>query len=920
MTPRFGFTPVLIALGFLAGLPNLAWAQNPALKSAVAMYDGIRAETLPNGLRVYLKPIPGSGIVTTMVPYRVGACDEDLTSTGLAHYLEHLLFKGTDTLVPGDIDRLTLRNGGSNNAYTSEDITNYHFDFAADRWKGALKIEADRMRNTRIDDKHEFQGEKAVVVEELKRNEDNPWDLEYKALLPRLFGKDAPYGHPVIGEREHVFGATPEIIKGFYDRWYHPNNAALVVVGDFDPEDALAEIKKLFSGIPAGKLPERKKAPEVSRKAPVRHEMQNKFEVARLLIAYNTVDIRHPDSAPLDVLAQLLGDGRTSRLYRTLVEGAELAGDVGAYHTNGRYPGYFDLNIEMVKGKDRAQAEKIAFEQIAALRDNPPTEAELQRAQQNFLASTIFRQESVHGLADSIARAVTITDLDWLKGYLPQVMAVTPADVQRVAKKYLDPNSVVVIWSIPKGEKPAAGGAKPEEKNPCRRELNRQGPATPASGGLSFKAAKRVELPNGLVLLLLENKRVPIVVAQALLRDSAKYEDDSQLGLSLLTGSLLDEGTAKRKGSEIAEAIENVGGSIGFSGGGGTMSVLAGDRKLGLELLLESLTQPSFPEDAFKRIQTQLLSDLEDQQSQPAYRAREGFREAVYGPKHHLGRPPATVKTMAKLTRDDCVAFHKKVYVSSNTLLAIVGDFDSDAVVEEVKKLTAGWKGEPLAKAVPFAIPRPEKFTQKIITMPEAAQLHFYLGHAGITRTDPDYYKLLVMDYILGTGPGFTDRLSARLRDREGLAYTVSANISSSAGIEPGLFTCYIGTDVKNFDHVKAAFLEELNRIRDEKPKLSEVEDAKAYLLGNLPFRFTTSRAIVGQLLAVERNGLGFGYLEEYRKAVAAVTPEDIQAVAKKHIDPVRLILVAAGALDAMGKPVVRPGPKPNEEEKEPQE
>lgn len=350
------------------------------------------------------------------------------------------------------------------------------------------------------------------------------------------------------------------------------------------------------------------------------------------------------------------------------------------------------------------------------------------------------------------------------------------------------------------------------------------------------------------------------------------------------------------------------------------MSVLAGDRKLGLELLLESLTQPSFPEDAFKRIQTQLLSDLEDQQSQPAYRAREGFREAVYGPKHHLGRPPATVKTMAKLTRDDCVAFHKKVYVPSNTLLAIVGDFDSDAVVEEVKKLTAGWKGEPLAKAVPFAIPRPEKFTQKIITMPEAAQLHFYLGHAGITRTDPDYYKLLVMDYILGTGPGFTDRLSARLRDREGLAYTVSANISSSAGIEPGLFTCYIGTDVKNFDHVKAAFLEELNRIRDEKPKLSEVEDAKAYLLGNLPFRFTTSRAIVGQLLAVERNGLGFGYLEEYRKAVAAVTPEDIQAVAKKHIDPVRMILVAAGALDAMGKPVVRPGPKPNEEEKEPQE
>ncbi len=914
MNCRSSLAPTLIALGLLAILPCPARADNDVLKSAVAMYDGIRTTTLPNGLRVVLKPIPGAGIVTTMVPYRVGACDEDLTSTGLAHYLEHLLFKGTDTLLPGQIDRLTLRNGGSNNAYTSEDITNYHFDFAADRWKVALKIEADRMRNTRIDAKHEFQGEKAVVVEELKRNEDGPWDLEYKAILPRLFGKDTPYGHPVIGEREHVFGATPEIITSFYDRWYHPNNASLVIVGDFDPDEALAEIRKLFSGIPAGKLPERKKAPAVSRTAPVRHEMASKFEVARMLLGFNTVDITHPDAPALDVLAQLLGSGRTALLYKALVEGAELAGDVGASHAPGRYPGWFEVTVEMLKGKDRGQAEKIALAQIAALREKPPTAAELRRVQQKFLASTIFRQESVHGFADTIARAVTIADLDWLKNHLPKVMAVTPEDVQRVAKKYLDPNAVVVVWSIPKGEK-TGGGATSEGRKPGRRDLHRQPASGPTSGGISLKAAKRVELPNGLVLLLLENKRVPIVVAQALLRDAAVHEDDGQLGLALLTGSLLDEGTAKRKGTQIAEAIENVGGSIGFSGGGGSVAVLAGDRRLGLELLLDCLSRPAFPQDAFQRIQTMLLSELEDQQSQPAYRARETFRESVYGPKHHLGRPSATIPTITKLTRNDCVAFHKKVYVPSNTLLAIVGDFDSDAVIDEVKKLTADWKGEPLKKPVPFALPKPEGLVQKIVTMPEAVQLQFYLGHLGITRKDPDYYKLLVMDYVLGTGPGFTDRLSARLRDREGLAYTVSANITSSAGVEPGLFTCYIGTDPKHFERVKATFLEELNRIRDEKAQPSEVEDAKAYLLGNLPFRLTNSRAIVGQLLAVERYGLGFDYLEEFRKAVAAVTPEDVQAVARKHIDTKNLILVAAGALDASGKPVTRPKPQPNDKE-----
>jgi len=916
-TPRFRPLPALIALGLLAAAPAVAQAQPLALKSAVALYDGIRAETLPNGLRVYLKAVPGSGIVTTMVPYRVGACDEDLTSTGLAHYLEHLLFKGTDTLVPGDIDRLTLRNGGANNAYTSEDITNYHFDFAADRWKVALKIEADRMRNTRIDAKHEFENEKAVVVEELKRNEDGPWDLEYKAILPRLFGKTAPYGHPVIGEREHVFGATADTIKGFYDKWYHPNNAALVVVGDFNPDEAMAEIKKLFGGIPAGKLPERKKAPEAGRKTPERFDMPSKFEVARMLMGFNTVDINHADAPALDVLGQLLGSGRTSRLYRTLVEGAEIAGDVGASHSPGRYPGWFEVQVEMLKGKDRKQAEKIALEQIASLRDKPPSAEELKRAQQKFLAATIFRQESVHGLADTISRAVTIADLDWLKNYLPKVMAVTPADVQRVAKKYLDPETFVVVWSIPKDEKPGRGGPAPEVK-PGRRELHRQPAAAAADGGLSLKGAKRVELPNGLVLLLLENKRVPVVVAQALLRDAAAFETDDQLGLAQLVGSLLDEGTTKRKGAQIAEAIEDVGGSVGFSGGGGSVSVLAADRKLGLELLLECLTQPAFPEDAVMRMKAQLLSDLEDQQSQPAYRAREGFREAVYGPKHFLGRPGATIKTLEKLTRDDCAAFHKKVYVPGNAILAIVGDFDSDAVVEEVKKLTADWKGDKPTKPGPFVIPKPEGLAQKVVTMPEAVQLQFYLGHLGITRTDPDYFKLLVMDYVLGTGPGFTDRLSARLRDREGLAYTVSANITGSAGVDPGLFTCYIGTDPKHFDRVKATFLEELNRIRDEKAKPQEVEDAKAYLLGNLPFRFTNSRAIVGQLLTVERNGLGFDYLEAFRKQVAAVTPEDVQAVARKHIDPKNIVLVAAGAIDDKGKPVAKPKPVP-QPEREPQ-
>jgi zinc protease len=339
--------------------------------------------------------------------------------------------------------------------------------------------------------------------------------------------------------------------------------------------------------------------------------------------------------------------------------------------------------------------------------------------------------------------------------------------------------------------------------------------------------------------------------------------------------------------------------------GGGTVRVLTPHRSLGLRLLFECLTQSNFPKEAFARQHERLLSEIEDAEAQPDTRGQMIYREMIYG-KHPLGRPVLGRRaTVAKLKPADCAAFHKSVFVPENTLLAVVGDFNSKEVIDEITRLTADWQGSGAApKPKTPSVERPKQFTQKIVTMPEAAQLQFYMGHLGIRRNSPDYYKLLVLDYVLGTGPGFTDRLSARMRDREGLAYSVSANITSSAGEEPGTFTCYIGTAPENFDRVKGMFLEELARIRKEKPETQEVEDVKKYLLGSLPFQFITNERIADQLLVVERLGLGFGYLDEYRKAVAAVTPEDVQTVAQKHLDPERMILVAAGAIDQAGKPM----------------
>jgi zinc protease len=902
---------VLAVTLVVSSFGNSKAADDPALKAASALYEGIRSETLPNGLRVFLKPIPGAPVVTTMVAYKVGSADENLDATGLSHYLEHLMFKGTEKLMPGDIDRMTMRSGGRNNADTSEDMTVYHFDFAADQWDTALRIEADRMRNLRIDERHEFEQEKGAVISELNMDEDRPFDLELKAIVPLLFGKTAPYGHPVIGETQHVRGATAGVIKAHYDRWYYPNNASLVVVGGFDPEKALARVRELFAAIPPGQLPPRKDAPPVSRDKPVRVDMPSKFEVPRMVMGFNGARTGEPDSYALEMIQTLLSGGKTSRLYRKLVEQEAIASEVSASDNSGRYPGWFAVQVELLKGKSPQKAEELVLAELARLAGEPVGPEELQRARRIMTAGQIFAHEGVHGLADSIARGVTTNDLDYLRSYLPRVVAVTPAEIRAAARKYLDANQRVVVWSLPKDGKASGGG---ETQSPPSRKRERRlvpEPLGHASGSekagtFDLQRTKRVVLPNGLTLLLFEDHRLPIVAARAYVRDARLLEPADKAGVASLVGNLLDEGTKTLSGPQIAAAIEDVGGALRMSQSGGSVQVLTPDRSLGMNLLFDCLLHPSFPADALERKRAQALSELDDNERRADMRGRRAFAELVYGPNHPLSRPSLGIGSIIeKLTGEDCKTFHARLFVPNNTIVAVVGDFVPADVVAEITKLTRDWKpwSGAVQAALPPLTPLPH-FMQKIISMPESAQLYVFLGHAGILRLDPDYYKLLVMDYVLGTGTGFTDRLSANLRDRQGLAYSVSATITGNAAEVVGTFAGSIGTFPDKFEAVKAGFLKEINRIRDEAPTAEEVQDAKTYLLGSLPFHYVSNAGIAEQLLQIERFGLGFDYLANFRQEIAAVSAADVQAVARKHLHPDRLALVASGPVDEQGRPL----------------
>jgi zinc protease len=360
---------------------------------------------------------------------------------------------------------------------------------------------------------------------------------------------------------------------------------------------------------------------------------------------------------------------------------------------------------------------------------------------------------------------------------------------------------------------------------------------------------------------MLEDHRLPIVVTEVDVADTALREPADKAGLATLTGSLLEEGTDRHTGKQIAASIEDTGGSFGLNPSGGSLKVLTPDVDLGLGLLFECIEKASFPKDAFERIKDQQLATIDDSLTQPHTLGSNAFHAIVYG-KHPFGRPDqGTRTTVEKLTVADCQAFHKVAFAPNFTTVVVVGDFKPDEMVKKIEGLTRVWKQSNAPKPEVPAPPKATAVAARIISDPTAAQVHVFIGQLGIKRDNPDYYKLLVMDNVLGTGPGFTDRLSSNLRDRQGLAYTVQATITSTAGREPGTFSGYVGTAPKDFILARDGFFREIVKIRNEIPTKQEVEDAKKYLLGSLPFRFTTLSAVARQHIDVERYGLGFGFL-----------------------------------------------------------
>lgn len=870
-----------------------------------------REFTLDNGLKVIVVNRPGVPVVSSYVWYKVGSMDETPGITGMAHFLEHMMFKGSRNYEVGEVDRVTVRNGGSNNAFTSYDFTAYYIDLPKARYVEALKIEADRMRYLTLD-QGEFDSEKKVVQSESDIAADNPSQRLWTKMNSTLHGEGHPYSHHILGNPEDVESMTREQMETFYKRHYHPNHATLLLVGDITIDEARQSVTRHFEDIPRGPELQRPKPRTVNFNGPRSIEVAGDSSVVEFGRQYLTVPAGHADVEPLQILGVILGGGVTSRLYRALVDDDGIATSVAAGHGANMLSGSFWTWAELAEGRSREELAAGVQGVIDALIADGVSDAELTRARNRVLAGIVFRQESASSIASTLGEAETVHG-DWrLALALPdRIRDVTAEDVRRVARRYLRLERSVTGWQVPEPSPQAADNPESDESEP------------------GVLPVQRHVLDNGLTVLLLERRGLPLLTMTASVRSGRAAEGASEAGLSSFTGTLLDAGTKGWSKQELAELLEGVGGSLSAGTDGATVRLLSDHRSLGVRVLAEVLQSPTFPENEVDLLRRQTLAMLEASKNETDWFARAAAMAAVYGPDNPLGRPAQGSEASVRgFTREQVQQWHARWFRPDNCVVAAVGDFDATALLAEIKAGFGDWakpaeplefptfdfvrpqelEGEQIFHFSNFDFARVDPNRKRIaVDHPEKDQVVLRLQTIGITRDNPDYFPLLVMDNILGTSPGFTDRFSRVLRDQMGLAYSTFANITGGSGNYPGAFLGYIGTRPENVEGALATMYALLEEIRTEPVSDEELATAKDYLKGSFVFNLETTSQLANLLVSMERFDLGFDYVLKYADAVDAVTAEDIRRVANQYLVPDQMVEIISG-------PVTRIGAGPDEE------
>lgn len=848
-----------LAVALLFAMPNLKAA--PPMQSAVITFPPSTAQkwVLPDGLTIIVQEDHSAPVASVQAWCGTGSIDEDQhIGAGLSHILEHMLFKGTTTRGANEIAQKIQDVGGYINAYTSFDRTVFWIDVPKDGVSTALDVLADAMMNSTLPPK-EYQKEQEVIRREFAMGMDDP-DRMAGLLLFATAYQVHPYRFPVIGDMEIYNQLTQEQVMQYYKTRYVPNNLTFVVVGDVDAEQVRQQLTDLFKPHPEKSL----KPVFIPAEPPQlgRREVNQEFptELTHLSLAWHIPEVTNPDVPALDLLSTILGDGRSSRLYRRAREEAGLAFSISAFSYTPGDPGLFGIDAT-VDPKKREAAEQLSLRIVDEVKQTGVTAEELEKAKKIMLSHHLGALTTMRGQASDIGSNWLLTrDLNFSRHYLDAVQKVTIDDVKNVAAKYLTDNNLTLVSLNPKGSL----NGKAEVQKPA------------AAGEI-----QKFELSNGLRLLVREDPRLPLVGMGAVFRGGLLAETAQTNGITRLMAKVLLKGTKTRTAEQIANQIESVGGSISSDAGNNSFSVsvdvMKSDVKLGMDLLSDVLLNATFPEKAVAREKEIQIAAIQQEEEQLTAVARNIMREALFPQHPYALRSNGSVQSVQRLTQKDLVDFRDRYVAAKNGVLYVFGDVKA-ADVKQLVEQTLG-NMNPGALALTDAKPSaPLGKPETVESRKDKAQGVIVVGFRGASMSSPDRYALELIDEA---SSDLGSRFFIRIREQMGLAYYVGA--SEMLGLVPGLFAFYLGTDPQKIEPVKAALLDEIQKLAADGLTPVELARAKKKLIGQQEIANQSNDAFGYHCALDELYGLGFDYYKHLEHDVNAVTLDDIKTVAAKY-------------------------------------
>ena len=914
-------SPMAVAATKARAAPKTAPARPPIAVPPILYQQRV----LPNGLKVYTSRDTTTPNVSVQVWYGVGSKDDPRGRSGFAHLFEHLMFKATRNMPSETLDRLTEDVGGFNNASTWDDFTNYYEVAPANHLERLLWAESDRLKSLVIDESV-FASERDVVKEELRQRVlADPYGRFFALSIPQQSFTTHPYQRPGIGSIEELDAATVDDVRAFHQTYYRPDNAALIVVGNFDQAKLDALIDQYFTPIakPAGAIP------KVTAREPARTGPRSvntygpNVPLPALAITWLAPAAADKDTPALTVLDAILSAGKSSRLYDSLVYEQKIAQSVFSSAPNNAQPGLFYVGAVMAGGKAVAQGEAALRAQVARVRDGLVTPAELAEAKAGLLADAVRRREEIDGRGFALGYALeTEGDPAVANTSLAKLQAVTAADIQRVARKYLADDRRTVIRYLPEKDRPT-GEKDATPPIPKVASVKYEGPVTtlapegerqkPPAVGAPVPAvmptpAEKI-LANGLRVIVAKSSDLPLITADLTVKGGASSDPSGLAGTSSLTAGLMTEGTTSRSATQVARETEALGANLeagsGWEAASLTLSVTANNAAPAMAIMADVAEHPAFSAAELDRVRTETLDGLSVSFQRPGSLAGFATAPVLYAGSAYGHVAGGTPGSLPKITRNDLAKTHATYWRPDNAVLVLTGNLTPEAGFALAEKAFGGWKKPAGPPPIPPAAPTGYTPRNVVIDLPGTGQAAVVLAKPAITRADPNYYQGVVANTVLGVG--FSSRLNQEIRIKRGLSYGAGSSLTPQGRF--GGFSARVQTKNPSAGEVVTLTRAELTRLAAEPAAAGELTARKSVLIGNFGRDLGTSEGLANILGNYAVYGVPLTEIQSYAAKVEAVTPEEVQAFAKAKLDPAQMSVIVAGDAKAMGEELTKAAP-----------